>query len=210
MKLLKQYRWMNSNIRRQNLYFDFGVHLEESQWINCTILKNVFFLGPPNITAKPTDPLAAPSFNFTVEHTQAPTGPPTTVASTVIPETTTATTITTSTTGEEDVQVAGPDATGRVLPIPPTPTDAPQAPPSTDPPPPPTLVGVDNETTFAPDTPTPETYIDEDIVTVETAEPEMEFPSDSPPHGECAYSGNSLFKVRINRLYPPWNTKPTN
>lgn len=151
-----------------------------------------FFLGPPNVTAKPTDPPGTPSFNFTVARTQAPTGPPTTVASTVNPATTTTTTTTTiaSPIDEEDGQLANPNATRRMLPIPPAPTDAPQEPPNTDPLPLPTLVGGDNGTTFAPDTPTPETDdTDEEIFTVEmetTTEPEMEFPTDSGPHGECA------------------------
>ncbi|KAK5872862.1 hypothetical protein PBY51_013523 [Eleginops maclovinus] len=41
--------------------------------------------SPSNITAKPTDPPAAPSLNFTVTPPQAPRGPPTTLAPTVIP-----------------------------------------------------------------------------------------------------------------------------
>lgn len=162
----------------------------------CTTLKNVFsFLGPPNITAKPTDPPAAPSLNFTVARTQAPAGPPTTLAPTVIPVTTITTTTTTpSPAGEGDVQPAGPNGTGRVLPVPPppppAPTDAPQPPPSSGPAPPPTPVGADNgTTTYALDTPTPETYfIEDDTIDVETettTEPGMGFTSDTTPHGEC-------------------------
>lgn len=160
-----------------------------------------FFPGPPNITAKPTDPPAAPSLNFTVARTRAPTGPPTTLAPAVFPVTTiTTTTTTTSPAGEEDVQLAGPNATGRVLPVPapspPAPTHALQAQPSTEPPPPPTLAGVDNKTTASPtDTLTPD-YIDGDVFTVETettTEPGMGFTSNTSPLGECAYSGHCVF-----------------
>lgn len=88
------------------------------------------------------------------------------------------------------MQFANPNATRRMLPIPPAPTDAPLAPPSTDPLPLPTLAGGDNGITFAPDTQTPETDdTDGEIFTEEmetTPEPEMEIPSDSTPHGECA------------------------
>ncbi|KAL3059049.1 hypothetical protein OYC64_011059 [Pagothenia borchgrevinki] len=150
--------------------------------------------SPPSITAKPTDPPVAPSLNFTVAHTQAPTGPPTTLAPTVIPVTTIITTTTREerTTGppagEEDVQLPGPNATA-LLPIPapspPAPTDAPVAPPSTEPPPPPIPAGGDNETTaFPPETPTPD-YDDEGIYNLEpetTTEPGMGFTSNTSPH----------------------------
>ncbi|KAI4827180.1 hypothetical protein KUCAC02_030597, partial [Chaenocephalus aceratus] len=150
--------------------------------------------SPPSITAKPTDPPAAPSLNFTVAHTQAPTGPPTTLAPTVIPVTTIIITTTTEETttgppaGEEDVQLPGPNATA-LLPIPapspPAPTDAPAAPPSTEPLPPPIPAGGDNETTaFPPETPTPD-YDNEDIFNLEpetTTEPGMGFTSDTSPH----------------------------
>ncbi|XP_034095474.1 receptor-type tyrosine-protein phosphatase alpha isoform X2 [Gymnodraco acuticeps] len=144
--------------------------------------------SPPSITAKPTDPPAAPSLNFTVAHTQAPTGPPTTLAPTVIPVTTIITTTTGPPAGEEDVQLPGPNATA-LLPIPapspPAPTDAPAAPPSIESPPPPIPAGGDNETTaFPPETPTPD-YDDEDIFNLEpetTTEPGMGFTSDTSPH----------------------------
>ncbi|XP_010792615.1 receptor-type tyrosine-protein phosphatase alpha-like [Notothenia coriiceps] len=145
--------------------------------------------NPPSITAKPTDPLAAPSLNFTVAHTQAPTGPPTTLAPAVIPVTTITTTEETTTgppAGEGDVQLPGPSATALLpIPAPSPPTDAPAAPPSTEPPPPPIPAGGDNETTaFPPETPTPD-YDDEDIFNLEpetTTEPGMGFTSDSSPH----------------------------
>eukprot|EP00064_Thunnus_orientalis_P011867 superscaffoldBa00001759_g11899 len=146
--------------------------------------------SPPNITAKPTDPPAAPSLNITAAHTPAPTGPPTTLA--VIPVTTkTTTTTTTSPAVDENVQPVGPNATRKLAPIPPplppAPTDAPQAPPSTAPPPPPTTEEEGNWTTSSvPDTPTLETYSDEgQDITVETettTEPGMEFTSDTSPH----------------------------
>ncbi|KAK5912888.1 hypothetical protein CesoFtcFv8_002718 [Champsocephalus esox] len=148
--------------------------------------------SPPSITAKPTDPPAAPSLNFTVAHTQAPTGPPTTLAPTVIPVTTIITTTEETTTGppagEEDLQLPGPNATA-LLPIPapspPAPTDAPAAPPSTEPLPPPIPAGGDNKTTaFPPETPTPD-YDNEDIFNLEpetTTEPGMGFTSDTSPH----------------------------
>lgn len=85
--------------------------------------------------------------------------------------------------------MAGPNGTGRLLPIPPPPSDAPPAAPSTDSPPPTTLMGGD-DTDVAPDTPTPETYSDEDNITVETettTESDVTPPSDSPP-GECTFS----------------------
>ncbi|XP_033977550.1 receptor-type tyrosine-protein phosphatase alpha isoform X1 [Trematomus bernacchii] len=140
--------------------------------------------SPPSITAKPTDPPVAPSLNFTVAHTQAPAGPPTTLAPTVIPVTTT----TGPPAGEEDVQLPGPNATA-LLPIPapspPAPTDAPVAPPSTEPPPPPIPAGGDNETTaFPPETPTPD-YDDDGIFYLEpetTTEPGMGFTSNTSPH----------------------------
>ncbi|XP_059184552.1 receptor-type tyrosine-protein phosphatase alpha isoform X2 [Centropristis striata] len=149
--------------------------------------QDVPITSPPNITAKPTDPPIAPSLNFTVA--PAPTGPPTTLAPTV-PVTTITTTTTTTTpspAAEEDVGEARPNATGRLLPIPasspPAPTDAPQAPPSTEPPAPPTPAGGDNETTaFPPDEPTPD--YDGDLYTVEpetTTEPGMGFTSDTSP-----------------------------
>ncbi|XP_008278759.1 receptor-type tyrosine-protein phosphatase alpha [Stegastes partitus] len=153
--------------------------------------------SPPNITAKPTDPPVAPSLNFTVAPAPAPEGPPTTLAPTVIPPTTittttttTAATTTTNPAGDEDEQPAGPNSTVRVLPVPPppppAPTDAPQPPPSSEPPPPPTPAGGDNGTTAStPDTPTPDTYIDEDIFHVDdetTMEPKHDFTSDSTPN----------------------------
>ncbi|TMS19285.1 Receptor-type tyrosine-protein phosphatase alpha [Larimichthys crocea] len=145
--------------------------------------------SPPNITAKPTDPPVAPSLNFTVAHTQALTGPPTALAPTVISVTKTITaTTTTSPAGGDDVQPAGPNGTGRLLPVPPppAPTDAPQAPPpTTEPPLLPTPAGEDNGTTaFPPDTPTPETT-DEDTVLMETETttgPETDFTPDTTPH----------------------------
>ncbi|XP_074478617.1 receptor-type tyrosine-protein phosphatase alpha isoform X2 [Sebastes fasciatus] len=139
--------------------------------------------SPPNITVKPTDPPVAPSLNFT-------TGPPTTLAPTVIPVTTiTTTTTTTSPAGEGDAQPAGPDGTGRLLPVPApspeAPTDAPQAPPSTEPPPPPTPAGGDNENTaLPPETPSPD-YSEGDEVTEDTlatTESGMGFTSDTSPH----------------------------
>uniref|UniRef100_A0A3B4VMM4 Receptor-type tyrosine-protein phosphatase alpha n=1 Tax=Seriola dumerili TaxID=41447 RepID=A0A3B4VMM4_SERDU len=96
-----------------------------------------------NITAKPTDPPAAPSLNSTAP-TPAPPGPPTTLAPAVIPVMTTRTTTTTTTTspaGGEDVQAVGPNGTTKVLPSNPPPTPA----------------GGDNRTTAStPDTPTTE------------------------------------------------------
>uniref|UniRef100_A0AAQ6A444 Receptor-type tyrosine-protein phosphatase alpha n=1 Tax=Amphiprion ocellaris TaxID=80972 RepID=A0AAQ6A444_AMPOC len=150
--------------------------------------------SPPNITAKPTDPPVAPSLNITVA--PAPEGPPTTLAPAVLPPTTITTTMTTtaatttmSAAEDEDVQPAGPNSTVRVLPIPPppppAPTDAPQPPPTTEPPPPPTPAEGDNGTTAsAPDTPTPDTYVDElfDVDTEPTMEPKPDFTSDSTPN----------------------------
>lgn len=48
-----------------------------------------------------------------------------------------------------------------------------------------------DNTDVAPDTPTPETYSDEDIITVETettTESDMMPPSDDSPLGECTFS----------------------
>lgn len=100
----------------------------------------------------------------------------------------TTTTTTESAVVEEDAEPSGPNGTGRVLPLPQTPTNAPEEPPGTDPLPPPTgeEEDVDNGTTFVPDTLTPDLY--EDEVTMETeatTEPDMEFPSDLTPHGKC-------------------------
>lgn len=184
----------------------------------CTILNKVFFfLGPPKITVKPTDPPVAPSLNFTVA-TQAQAGPPTTLAPAVIPVTTITTTTATTTTTTvpavgDDVKVVGPNGTGRLLPFspPPAPTDAPQAPPTTEPPPPPTPAGGDNGTAdYVPDTPATETYTDDDgdIVTEETeatTEPGLDSTSDTTPHGECVclFRGVCSFNVRIHHIYPP-------
>lgn len=104
---------------------------------------------------------------------------------------------------EEDVQPAGPNGTGRLLP--PTATDAPEEPPGTDPLPPPTEGDADNGTALVPDsTPTLGTYDDGDVEgnedTVETTtEPDMEFPTDLTPHGECL----CLFNAVIQCLCPP-------
>lgn len=105
---------------------------------------------------------------------------------------------------EEDVQPAGPNGTGRLLP--PTATEAPEEPPGTDPLPPPAEGDVDNGTALVPDsTPTLGTYdvdeeVNEDTVPMETTtEPDMEFPTDLNPHGECL----CLFNAVIQCLYPP-------
>ncbi|XP_060925250.1 receptor-type tyrosine-protein phosphatase alpha [Limanda limanda] len=144
--------------------------------------------SPPNITAKPTEPPTARSLDFTAAPTPAPPGPATTLAPADVPETTVATTITTASPADgEDIEPVGPNATARVLPIPPPPppTDAPQAPPTTEPPPPPPDVGGDNDTTTeTPDTPTTDTYTDEDIITVETettTEPDYDFTTEPSP-----------------------------
>lgn len=174
----------------------------------------VFFPDPPKADAKPTDLPAAPSLNFTVARTQAPTSPPTTLAPTVIPVTTTTTTITTTTSpaGEEDVQLAGPNATMQALPVPAAPpaapTDALQAPPSTEPPPIPTPAGGDNGTAALDlDTPTPETNGEEykyPVETETTTEPGMDFTSNNSPHGECCCIFRALrvclFSVKIKLL----------
>lgn len=104
---------------------------------------------------------------------------------------------------EEDVQPAGPNGTGRLLP--PTATDAPKEPPGTDPLPPPAEGDADNGTALGPDsTTTLGTYDgdedNEDTVRMETTmEPDMEFPTDPTPHGECL----CLFNAVIQCLYPP-------
>ncbi|KAM7006684.1 receptor-type tyrosine-protein phosphatase alpha isoform 1-T1 [Tautogolabrus adspersus] len=152
--------------------------------------------SPPNITAIPTDPPVAPSLNYTLAPTQATTGPPTTLGPSVIPVTTmaattaAATTTTTTTSPLVDVEPAGPNATGRLLPaVPPppqAPTDAPQEPPSSQTPSLSNPAEGDNRTTARPpETPTPDTYSDEDILTEETettTEPGMEYPSETSPH----------------------------
>lgn len=180
------------------------------------IKKNVlntfsFFPGPPDIAAKPTDPATLPSLSLTGAPTQSSTVPPPTVPTTAIPTTTTTTatpetttTTTTSTIVEEDVRPAGPNGTGRLLP--PTATDAPKEPPGTDPLPPPAEGDADNGTALVPDpTPTLVTYDDDeeevnkDRVPMDTTEPDMEFPTDPSPHGECL----CLFNAVIQRLYPP-------
>ncbi|KAM4587422.1 receptor-type tyrosine-protein phosphatase alpha [Odontesthes bonariensis] len=154
--------------------------------------------SPPNVTAKPTDPPAAPFLNDTVPPPTSPsplTTLPTVVVPTTVKTTTTTTTTTASTTapssdGDKDAQPSGPNSTVRVLPVPPppaAPTDAPEVPPNTEPPPSPTLAeeeDQDKATTSASDTPTVESntngYMDHET----TTEPKEEFPSDSPPHDE--------------------------
>lgn len=89
---------------------------------------------------------------------------------------------------EEDAEPSGPNGTGRLFPLPQTPTDAPEQPPDADPllPPPEEEEDVDNGTTFVPDTPTTDLYGEEVTMETEaTTEPDMEFPSDLTPHGEC-------------------------
>ncbi|XP_074524141.1 receptor-type tyrosine-protein phosphatase alpha isoform X2 [Halichoeres trimaculatus] len=161
--------------------------------------------SPPNNSTIPTDPPVAPSLNFTAAPTQALEGPPTTLAPAVSVTTvatavaTTAaataaaaaaaeaetTTSTTSPPAEEDVEPAGPNATGRLLPVlpplSPAPPDVPQAPTST---PPPFQPEGDNvTTTLLPDTPTPDDYEEEDTINLEpetTTEPGLDFTPDSP------------------------------
>jgi len=137
--------------------------------------------GPPGVTDKPTEPPGAPTLDFT--------GPPTTLAPTIISLTTT-TNATTSPVGEEDVRPTGPDGAGRLLPVPapspPASSDAPQAPPPTEPPtpPPPAPEGSGNET-FATDAPPTPDYGDEGSEA--TMEPGMGITSDTTPHGECGF-----------------------
>lgn len=173
-----------------------------------------FSSGPPNNTTLPADPPATSSLNLTVLPTPALDGPPTTLAPEVS-VTTVATAVattaaaaataaaeaaegaeeasatsTTSPPAEEDMEPAGPNATGRLLPVlpplSPAPTDVPQAPTSTLPP---TQPEGDNMTTaLPPDTPTLDTFEEEDIVDVETettTEPGLDFTPDNTPHGEC-------------------------
>ncbi|XP_034388520.1 receptor-type tyrosine-protein phosphatase alpha isoform X2 [Cyclopterus lumpus] len=154
--------------------------------------------SPPGVTDKPSDPPAAPALNFTA----APTGPPTTLGPTIIPVTTTTTTATTtSPAGEEDVRPAGPNATGRLLPVPdpspPAPSGAPEAPPPTAPPSPPSPVGSVNET-FATDTPTPD-YSDEGSVEEpETStQPGMGVTSDTSPHDNTQSDDMPIIAVMV-------------
>ncbi|XP_072238745.1 receptor-type tyrosine-protein phosphatase alpha [Leuresthes tenuis] len=150
--------------------------------------------SPPNVTAKPTEPPAAPFLNDTVPPPTSPS-PLTTLAPTVVVpttiKTTTASTTAPSSAVDEDAQPSGPNSTGRVLPVPPppppAPTDAPEVPPNTEPPPPPTLAeegDQDKTTTSAPDTPTVEGNNDGYMDLETTTEPNEEFPTDSPPHDE--------------------------
>lgn len=159
----------------------------------------VFSAGPHNVTATPTDPPTLPSLSLTGAPAVAPpdpsitTIPPTTTTTTAAAMTITiaaetTTTTTESTVVEEDAEPSGPNGTGRLLPRPQTPTDAPEEPPDTDPllPPPEEEEDVDNGTTFVPDTPTTDLYGEEVTMETEaTTEPDMEFPSDLTPHGEC-------------------------
>lgn len=151
------------------------------------------FLGPPNITSKPTDPQDTSSVSLTVAHTQAPTSPPTDPPSTVAVTdteammiTTAAATTTTIPADEEDVQVPGL-----------TPTDAPPIPPNSETTLVPTLVEEHDITTLPPDTPTPEVYINVDtedtVETESTTEPDKGIFTGSSPQGERACSGHSLF-----------------
>lgn len=154
------------------------------------------------------DPPATSPFRITVASTQTPAGQPTTVS----PTTTEAETTTTTTTaaalipnpaGDDNLPQADPNATGRELPIPPTPTDVPQQPPSVETPLPPFMEGEDNTTTAAPSTPTPETYNDEDMDDVDektTSDPDMGFSTEPSPHGEhfCVNSvGSALSFYRV-------------
>lgn len=152
------------------------------------------FLGPPNITSKPTDPQDTPSISLTVAHTQAPTDPPSTVAFTTTEAmmiTAAAAATTTIPAGEEDVQAPGL-----------TPTDAPHIPPNSETTLLPTLVEEHNITALPPDTPTPEIYINEDtedtVETESTTEPDRGIFTGSSPQGERACSGHSLFNCPIH------------
>lgn len=99
---------------------------------------------------------------------------------------------------EEDVQPAGPNGTGRLLP--PTATDAPKEPPGTDPLPPPTEGDADNGTALVPDsTPTLGTYDDGDDEELNKDTVPMETTTEPTPHGECL----CLFNAVIQCLYPP-------
>lgn len=173
---------------------------------NTLLKKSILFPGPTNITSKPTDPPATSPFRITVASTQTPTGPPT-----VAPTTTEAKATTTTATaalipnpaGDDNLPQVDPNATGHVLPIAPTPTDAPQQPPSVETPLPPFMEGEDNATTAAPSTPTPETYIDEDTDVVDretTSEPDTVFSTEPSPHGEYFYVnsiGSALCFYRV-------------
>ncbi|KAM6947608.1 receptor-type tyrosine-protein phosphatase alpha isoform 2-T3 [Lycodopsis pacificus] len=143
--------------------------------LGATAQDHVPITSPPNMLARPTDPPAALSFNFT--DTQAPTGPPTTPAPTAIPVMTTTATIP---AGEEDVPVL---PTGPNAPTPPLPAPS-DAPPSAEPPSPPSPAGSDNETTaFPTDTPGPDYFDNLSTVDPETiTEPRMVDTSDTSPH----------------------------
>lgn len=168
------------------------------------------FLGPPNVTSKPTDPQDTSSISLTVAHTQAPADPPADPPSTVDLTTTEAMMITTAAAAtttipadEEDVQVPGL-----------TPTDAPHIPPNSETTLLPTLVEEHNTTTLPPDTPTPEVYINVDtedteetedtLETESTTEPDKGIFTGSSPQGEPACSGHSLF----NCPHSPQHTNP--
>ncbi|KAM9859955.1 uncharacterized protein ACBR49_014631 [Aulostomus maculatus] len=167
--------------------------------------------SPPNITAKPTDPPAAPVLNVTVAVTQAPALPPTTLPLDVIPvtaittsstTTTTTTTTNTSPAGDEDVQVAGPNATVRLAqippPPPPAPTEAPQTLPNSEAPPPPTTAGTENETSaMVPDTPTPEIYCDLLVETETTTEADQVFTSYTSPHDNSPSDEMPIIAVMV-------------
>uniref|UniRef100_H3CAQ7 Receptor-type tyrosine-protein phosphatase alpha n=1 Tax=Tetraodon nigroviridis TaxID=99883 RepID=H3CAQ7_TETNG len=142
----------------------------------------------PQISLPSYGPPATPPFRIPVASTQTPTGPPTTVAPTTAEAKTTTTTAAAAIpnpAGDDNLPQAGPNATGRVLPIPPAPTDAPQRPPAVETPLPPFTEGQDNATAAAPSTPTPETYIDEDTDVVDresTSGLGVSFPTEPNPH----------------------------
>lgn len=174
--------------------------------------KCILFPGPTNITSKPTDPPATSPFRITVASTTAPTGPSTTVAPTTAEaETTTATaaaaaepSLTLSPAADDDPPRGDPNSTGRLSPIPPTPTDAPQQPPDVETPHPPIMEGEDNATIVAPGTPTPETYIedddDTDVVEPETTiYPDMGFSTEPSPHGEYFFVNSREFYMISSR-----------
>lgn len=111
---------------------------------------------------------------------------------------TTAAAPTPSPASDDTLLQADPNPTVRVMPIPPTPTDAPQQPPNVETALPPATDGEDNTTTVAPSTPTPETYIDEvtDVVVPETTvDPDGGFSTEPSPLGEYAYVNVEFYRI---------------
>lgn len=188
-------------------YYSICSHSQEVQWQTAIKAKeyksqrSILFPGPANITSKPTDPPATPPLRVTVASTQAPTGPLPTVSSTTAEAETTTTPTTAaaptpSPPSDDTLLQADPNATWRVIPIPPTPTDAPQQPPNVETPLPPATDSEDNTTTVAPGTPTPETYIDTDVVVPETtADGDMGFSTEPSPHGEYSYVNVEFYRI---------------